>query len=81
MRAKLARVLPSVAVALAIAGGAYAERQQRQIDDALASIDRIIGNTQFNGRKLLDGSLGIQTTLSDAGAPGHPRRFYRVEAQ
>jgi flagellin len=32
---------------------------QAQIDDALASIDRIIGTTQFNGQKLLDGSLGI----------------------
>lgn len=32
---------------------------QSQIDDALASIDRIVGSTNFNGRKLLDGSLGI----------------------
>jgi flagellin len=32
---------------------------QSQIDDALVSIDRIIGGTQFNGKKLLDGSLGI----------------------
>ncbi len=35
---------------------------QSQIDDALASIDRIIGSTQFNGQNLLDGSLGIDTT-------------------
>nr|QDY92655.1 flagellin A [uncultured Planctomycetota bacterium] len=39
---------------------------QAQIDDALASIDRIVGSTQFNGKKLLDGSLGITTTISDA---------------
>jgi flagellin len=41
---------------------------QSQIDDALASIDRIIGSTEFNGKKLLDGSLGIMTTVANAGA-------------
>ncbi len=35
---------------------------QSQVDSALSAIDRIIGTTQFNGKKLLDGSLGIQTT-------------------
>lgn len=35
---------------------------QSQIDDALAAIDRIVGTTQFNGQKLLDGSFSIQTT-------------------
>lgn len=41
---------------------------QAQIDDAIASIDRIVGNTQFNGLKLLDGSLGINTSVGTAGA-------------
>ena len=35
---------------------------QSQVDSALSAIDRIIGTTQFNGKKLLDGSLGINTT-------------------
>jgi len=35
---------------------------QSQVDSALTAIDRIIGTTQFNGQKLLDGSLGINTT-------------------
>ncbi len=39
---------------------------QAQIDDALASIDRIVGNTNFNGAKLLDGSLGINATIQAA---------------
>jgi flagellin len=41
---------------------------QAQIDDAVSSIDRIVSNTQFNGRKLLDGSLAINTTVGTAGA-------------
>lgn len=41
---------------------------QSQIDDAIASIDRIVANTQFNGKKLLDGSLAINTTVGTAGA-------------
>jgi flagellin len=41
---------------------------QAQIDDAIGSIDRIVSNTQFNGRKLLDGSLAINTTVGTAGA-------------
>lgn len=35
---------------------------QAQVDSALSAINRIIGTTQFNGQKLLDGSLGIVTT-------------------
>ncbi len=34
---------------------------QSQIDDALAAIDRIVNTTNFNGKKLLDGSFSIQT--------------------
>jgi flagellin len=38
---------------------------QSQIDDAIASIDRIVRTTEFNGKKLLDGSLGINVTGAD----------------
>ena len=34
---------------------------QLQIDEALSSINRIADTTQFNGKKLLDGSLGFNT--------------------
>lgn len=37
---------------------------QSQIDNALAAIDRIVGTTEFNGKKLLDGSLGINATAT-----------------
>ena len=35
---------------------------QAQIDDALAAIDRIVSTTNFNGKRLLDGSFAIQTS-------------------
>jgi len=38
---------------------------QAQIDDAISSIDRIVQSTQFNGQKLLDGSLGIHVSGVD----------------
>lgn len=34
---------------------------QAQIDDALTAIDRIVNTTNFNGKRLLDGSFSIQT--------------------
>jgi flagellin len=37
---------------------------QAQIDNAIAAIDRIVGSTEFNGKKLLDGSLAINTKLA-----------------
>ncbi len=40
---------------------------QSQIDDALTAINRIVDTTNFNGKKLLDGTFGIQTT----GAAGN----------
>ena len=39
---------------------------QSQIDDALSSIDRIVGSTNFNGKNLIDGSLGINYSVADA---------------
>ncbi|MDO8631463.1 MAG: flagellin [Phycisphaerales bacterium] len=35
---------------------------QSQIDDALSAIDRIVNTTNFNGKKLLDGSFAVQTS-------------------
>lgn len=40
---------------------------QSQIDDALAAIDRLVRTTNFNGKRLLDGSQSIQT----AGVTGN----------
>lgn len=37
---------------------------QASIDNAISSIDRIIGTTQFNGKRLLDGSQSIRATAS-----------------
>jgi flagellin len=34
---------------------------QSQIDDALTAIDRLVRTTNFNGKKLLDGTFSIQT--------------------
>lgn len=34
---------------------------QSQIDDLLTAIDRAVSTTNFNGKRLLDGSFGIQT--------------------
>ena len=39
---------------------------QAQIDEAISAIDRIIGTTSFNGKKLLDGSLGIRVSGVDS---------------
>lgn len=39
---------------------------QAQIDNAIAAIDRIVSTTEFNGEKLLDGSLAVSTSLSSA---------------
>lgn len=50
---------------------------QAQIDDALASIDRIVATTNFNGRKLLDGSLGINYEVGTAGAITDVKVFSR----
>lgn len=33
---------------------------QSQVDDALSAIDRIVSTTNFNGKRLLDGSFAIQ---------------------
>ncbi len=35
---------------------------QSQIDDAITAIDRLVRTTNFNGKKLLDGTFSIQTS-------------------
>jgi flagellin len=60
--------IQSLAVQAANEGGLTAAElaaNQAQIDDAIASIDRIIRMTEFNGTRLLDGSLGIRTSGGD----------------
>jgi flagellin len=39
---------------------------QAEINNILATIDRIAANTQFGTKKLLDGSAGVSGTVSDA---------------
>lgn len=41
---------------------------QSQIDDAITAIDRLVRTTNFNGKKLLDGTFAIQTS----SATGNP---------
>lgn len=59
----------SLAVASANSSGLTADElaaNQSQIDEALAAIDRIVGTTEFNGKKLIDGSLAIGYSGVDA---------------
>ena len=39
---------------------------QAQIDQAITSIDRIVGTTSFNGQRLLDGSQSVRSSGVDA---------------
>ncbi len=39
---------------------------QSQVDDALSAIDRIVNQTNFNGKKLLDGTFGIAVANVDS---------------
>jgi flagellin len=52
------------------AGISDAERaaNQLEIDSAIDAIDRIVQSTTFNGRRLLDGTQAIQTSLTAADA-------------
>jgi flagellin len=63
--AKLIGEIQSLAQASANPGAlspAELAANQAQIDDAIAAIDRIIGTTTFNGKKLLDGSQAINVS-------------------
>lgn len=50
---------------------------QAQIDSAISSIDRIISTTSFNGKRLLDGSMGVSISGSDATKVDNVRVFGR----
>lgn len=72
--------IQSLAQASANSAGLSADElaaNQSQIDNAISAIDRIIGSTQFNGRKLLDGSLAINTSGVDSDDITDVRVFNR----
>jgi len=57
--------IQSLAQASANSAGLSADElaaNQAQVDNALAAIDRIVSTTQFNGKKLLDGSMAINVS-------------------
>jgi len=60
--------IQSLAAASASTAGMTAQQRaanQSQIDNAITSLDRIIRTTQFNGKKLLDGTIGIDVSNVD----------------
>lgn len=59
--------------------GAETAANQSQIDSAITSIDRIMRTTTFNGKRLLDGSLAINTTGVDSTKIENLRVFSRPE--
>jgi len=64
----LVNEIKNLAVASANKDGISADElaaNQAQVDEAIAAIDRIIGTTAFNGKKLLDGSLSVNTSGVD----------------
>lgn len=64
----LVNEIKSLAVASANKDGISADElaaNQSQIDEALTAIDRIINSTEFNGKKLLDGSQSITVSGVD----------------
>lgn len=50
---------------------------QAQIDNAIASIDRIIRTTTFNGKRLLDGTESIRATADTPAKVGDVRVYSR----
>ncbi|RMF81573.1 MAG: hypothetical protein D6744_07010 [Planctomycetota bacterium] len=79
--ASLVNEIESLAVASANQDGLSADEiaaNQAQVDNALAAIDRIIGTTEFNGKKLLDGSFGINSSGVDATKITDLKVFSRV---
>lgn len=66
--ANLVNEIKTLAVASANKDGISADElaaNQSQIDEALTAIDRIINSTEFNGKKLLDGSQSITVSGVD----------------
>jgi flagellin len=60
--------------------GAELAANQAQVDEALKAIDRMVGTTQFNGKKLLDGSLGIQVTGVDSTEIADVKVYSRTDS-
>ncbi len=60
--------------------GAEIAANQAQIDTAIQSVDRIIRTTQFNGKRLLDGSLSINTTGVDSTKIDNLRVYSRSQS-
>ncbi len=50
---------------------------QSQIDLAIQSIDRIVRTTEFNGKRLIDGTGAIKTTVNSAAALADVKIFSR----
>ena len=71
-----------VAASASDGGMSAAERSanQSQIDSALASIDRIINTTRFNGKQLLNGSQSILTTGVDTSKTADLRVYSRGQS-
>lgn len=66
---RLLNDMRKLAVASGNAGsldGTAVQANQNQITSILSSIDRIAGQTQFGSKKLLDGSAGIVSTVTNA---------------
>ena len=53
---------------------------QSQIDDALTAIDRLVRTTNFNGKKLLDGTYSIQTNATGNQYLNNVRVFSRSQS-
>jgi flagellin len=63
----LINTIQSLAAKSTNSGGLSASEiaaNQAQIDNAVAAIDRIIGTTEFNGKRMLDGTVSIRATAS-----------------
>lgn len=60
--------------------GAEIASNQAQIDSAISSIDRIVRSTSFNGKRLIDGSLGINTSGVDSSKVTNLRVFSRNQS-
>ena len=70
---RLLRDARALAVASANTGvldQAALQANQNQINSIIATIDRIASTTQFGGKKLLDGSSGISSSVTDASILG-----------
>ena len=79
--ASLVNEIEALAVSSANKDGLSADEiaaNQAQVDNALAAIDRIIGTTQFNGKKLLDGSFGVNSSGVDSTKITDLKVFSRV---